>query len=225
MKSIRYFVLALLFAPLPLAAAAEDCGTAGSTAAKPLSFAVTDANSGQALSMTIIVGMTREMKNHHLGLKVDDPRCAAASVSIGTLRFVVRADDMSAWPRTAGENFEAILATTLRPAAASRLVSGFVVSRTAGAPSLTRVDPADVVYMLAGRTADRHVWSIYGFYDAIPDTPRLARMMCQAAVGSLPAAAQFETETQGVTFADVSALSSFADRGGTPGPCSVGPPP
>lgn len=223
MIPLRHLIVAIVLASVPFGAAAETCDT-GSSAAKPLALTISDADSGQALAMSIIIGMTHEMKNHHLGLKVGDPRCEAASIAMGTTRFALRADNTSAWPRVAGDNYQAILATTLKPAGASRLITGWYVSRTAGASSNSRVDPAQVIYMLAGRTSDRHVWAIYGFYDGIPDTTKLAQMMCQAAIGSLPVAARFEAKFQNVTFDDVSALASFADRDPATGPCTVGPP-
>lgn len=222
---LRRFIVALLFAVAPFAASAEDCNAPGSTEAKPLAFAVTDADSAQALSNAIVIGMTQELRYHHLNLKAGDPRCEAASVAIGSSRFVLRANDTNVAARTIGDHAEAYLVATLRPAAANRLVSGYLVSRAAGGSSMTRVDPSEVIYMLAGRTDDRHVLSIFGFYDAIPDTPRLAQMLCQAAIGSLPVAAHFETKTGGVTFDDVSAIASFAGRPFTSGPCTVGPAP
>lgn len=221
---LRRLILAAFFAAAPTAAAAEDCNAPGSAAAQPLALTATDADSAQALSNAIVIGMTHEMRYHHLGLKPDDPRCAAATVSIGTSSFVLRANDTSVAPRTIGDHAEAFLAVTLRPPAANRLVSGFLVSRAAGGSSMTRVDPADVIYMLAGRTADRHIWSVFGFIDAIPDTARVAQMLCQAAIGSLPVAAHFDTKSGGVTFDDPSALASFVDRRFT-GPCTVGPAP
>lgn len=222
MSVLRHLFLATAFALAPFTAHAGECSAGGLAAAKPVAFAVTDVDTAQALSMTVIVGMTHEMKNHHLGLKLADPRCPEISVAIGSRRYVVLANDTSAWPRIAGENYDAILVATLRPEAAARLVRGVTSARSAGGPALTRVAAADVIYMLAGRAADRDHWSVFGFYDAIPDTPRLAQAMCQAALGSLPVVATYDNKTQGVSFVDLTALAGFSG-GRADGPCTLAP--
>jgi hypothetical protein len=212
----------MIVACIPFTAAADVCTASGSVAAKPLSFVVNDRASGLAMGNSVIVGMVGEMRYHVKGLKPEAPNCAVASVSIGSLRYVLRADDTSVWPRTAGEGNQVVLAVTLRPKAAMKLGSGIFVSSVAGGPSLIKVPESDLIYVLAAHPQGSDIWSIFGFYDAIPDTPRLAQAMCQAAIGSLPVAAHYNAKTHEVSFEDASAFASFAG-GHANGPCSVGP--
>jgi hypothetical protein len=210
---------------LGLCPAAQACDS-GSPDAKAVAYAMTDEDSGRALGFSIRMAYLGDIRRYDKHLNTKVPACTAASFSIGSLHYKLNADDGSVWPRlAAGANHSdphVVLMATPRPDVAMHVLRATTVSMAAGGGiTYIKLKPEDIVYVLVAGPGDDKPWSVYGIFDRIPDTGRLAQLMCEAAIGSLPAAAEFRMTDTTVTFKDLTALTAMADRDRDGGPCTV----
>ncbi len=226
---MRSALVQMAFAAVALLvpAAARAACDQGLADAKGIAFTVGNMAAGEALAQSILDGFTGEAYLHSEGLRLDAPECAAATFSIGPLQQNVYADDSQIWPRssTGHGGPGATLMATLRPETAAKAQKVSRIAIAAGGVAFVKVSREDLIYMLAVEGGPNGKWSVYCFYDHIPDTPRLAQVMCQAILGSLPVAAVYDPHDESVTFKDLSALAAFGDVGTNGGPCAVGPAP
>jgi hypothetical protein len=198
----------------------------GTADAKALAFDATTPDSAADFSAVVSVGAQGlGMLTNGVGFKPDEPACAIGVFSIGTLQYMVYGDDGSTFARRAhGNGAEAYLLITVTPHDAHAFMRALQkVSHDAALMTLSGVRARDIVYMLA--THQGGSWTVYGFYDKIPDTPRLAQAMCQAVLGSLPPIATYRESDQSVALKmiDQQAALDFVGRNG--GACTVGPAP
>ena len=224
----RVPVAVFLFCLVASAAKAAPACDSGAADAKAIVFAANDDASQAALQLTIADAFDRVAMIYVRAMRFDDPECLAASFSIGGLDYRIAADDNSVTPRRTlaggpdgGRNV--FLFATLRPEAA---VQAFRVSRVNGAGgfiAFAQIHRSDLIYVLAASPNREARWEIFGFYDKIPDTGRLAQAMCEAVLGSLPVIATFRTADKDVELKGISAASALSDID-TNGPCKVGPP-
>jgi len=225
---VRLPIAVVLFCLVGLAAnAAPDCDS-GTADAKAIVFAANDDASQAALQLTITDAFDHVAMIYIRGMRFDDPQCLAATFSMGGLNYRIAADDNSVTPRRTlaggpdgGRNV--FLFATLRPEAA---VQAFRVSKVNGAGGIiafAQVHRSDLIYVLAASPNREARWEIFGFYDKIPDTGRLAQAMCEAVLGSLPVIATFRTGDKEVELKGVSVASALSDIDAN-GPCTVGSP-
>ena len=193
-------LIALVFGALlttPVVAADGDCNAAASSSdATVLSFDLTKGGAGPAVALSIVNAFKLAMANATSGLKAEEASCNLAGLKIGDRDFIVAADDGSATPRRTRYSVHglrnAYLAVTIKPGVVQHLAdlvkSGAMDEHTA----LTRVGKSDIVYMLAAGSNTEDDWDVYGFYDKIPDMPRLARALCAAVRSDMPSIAVFD---------------------------------
>ncbi|HJW40542.1 MAG TPA: hypothetical protein VJ476_04845 [Rhizomicrobium sp.] len=211
---------------LGFGAGAHAACDSGTPDAKAVAYTVADEDSGRALGFSIRMAYLGEIRRYDKHLTTRVPACNAATFAIGSLHYTLHADDGSVWPRSAtGANRSdphVVLMATPKPDVAMHVLRATTVSMAAGGGiTYIKLKPEDIVYVLVAGPGDDKPWSVYGMFDRIPDTPRLAQLMCQAVIGSLPVAAEFRMTDTTVTFKDVSALAAMADRGHDGGPCTV----
>lgn len=208
MRAAAFLVLAFGYFLSATAGAAEPSGACNAAAATSdavvLSYDLRKDGSGPAVALSIVNAFKLAMANDTSGLKAEEASCNVAGLRIADRDFIVAADDGSATPRRTRFSEHglrnAYLAVTIKPEIVQHLAdlvkSGAMDEKTA----LTRVGKSDIVYMLAAGSNQEDNWDIYGFYDKIPDMPRLARALCAAVREDMPSIAVFDRKALATQF-------------------------
>ena len=228
MRRLAFAVTLLgLASSIPLAANAETCNTAAATPdARTLSYSLTEGGSA-AVPNAVLYGFDRQAVTYFPDLRPDDAKCRAASLTVGGAPFALLGDDGSVVPRRtsvgAPGHRNAYLVATLKPEAASRISRLLGESVARGHPEIPRAERSELVYMLAAGSGAESEWDVYGFFDAIPDTPRLAQAMCAAIQGKLPPFLVQNIETKNARILINSTGTALDDLKPDPA-CVLGPP-
>jgi hypothetical protein len=216
-----YTAAAVVTAALWTCSAHAACD-GGNVDAEAIPYVIADKGAAEGFGESIRMAFTEWAYLHVKGLTLGQPACAAATFSIGALHYTLYADDNAVFARrAAGTAGGAYLIATLAPETAAKASRVLSVSMGAGGLTFIKVNRKDLVYVLVASSGSKQPWSVFGLFDNIPDTPRLAQLMCQAALGSLPVAATYDPSDKTVTLKDLSALPALADVGRAGGPCTV----
>ncbi len=223
---LRSLALALaLLAASP--AVAQTCNAAASSPdAKTLSYTLTG-NGGIAVANAVLYGFDRQAVTYFPDLSDEDAHCRAATLTIGGVAYAIFADDSRVVPRRTSlgkpNQRNAYLVATLRPEAADRVSHALGDSVARGHPEIPHAEKSDLIYMLAAGSGAQAEWDVYGFYDAIPDAPRLAQAMCAAIQGKLRPFLVHNVETKDARALANSTGTALDDLRPDPA-CVLGPP-
>lgn len=226
---LRLATAMVLFAIFPFAAAAEEsCNTAASTpGAKVLIYGLGADAAGDATGGSILYGFDRQALTYFPDLHGDDAACRIASLTVGGVAYYIAGDDASVVPRRTRlgqkNHRNAYLVATLKPDTVVRISHQLGESGARVVPQLPPVEKAELVYLLVAGSGDEAEWQVYGFYDAIPDTPRLALAMCAAILGKLPVVTVYNRETKEQILKQDSTATTLDAVAPDPA-CTPGPP-
>jgi hypothetical protein len=227
---MRHLLSATILAATAIGISPAAACDSGSRDAQAFTYLVMDKDSAREIGASIRAAFAHNVRKYQRSLEPDPAACAAATFSIGSLHYTMYSDDGKLWPRrasgSASTDSTVYLMTTLSPPIA--LADSMAATLTpidGGGGTYHKAISSELIYVLVAGAGSDKPWSVYGMFDRIPDTERLAQLMCQAAIGSLPVGAIYDPSDRSVTLKDPSVFVSFADRGGDGGPCTVAPTP